>query len=92
MEQQSFKPRIFLGIDFTPRKRYRAEIEKLKREVEISNRVNADLRRSFAAGEKDRNDLLKRCAEERNLRYAAEAELQKYLRKRGANGKFIKDE
>lgn len=92
MEQQTFKPRIFLGIDFTPRKRYRAEIEKLKREVETSNRVSAYLRRSFAEGEEYRNDLSKRYAEERNLRYAAEAELQKYLRKRGANGKFIKDE
>lgn len=85
MEQQSFKPRIFLGIDFTPRKRYRAEITRLER-------INADLQRSFATGEKDRCDLLKKCAEERNLRYAAEVELQKYLRKRGANGKFVKDE
>lgn len=92
MEQQSFKPRIFLGIDFTPRKRYRAEIENLKREVETSNRVSAYLRRSFAAREEYREDLSKICAEERNLRLAAEAELQKYLRKRGANGKFIKDE
>lgn len=92
MEQQSFRPRIFLGIDFTPRKRYRAEIEKLKREVETSNRVSAYLRRSFAEGEEHRNDLSKRYAEERNLRYAAETKLQKYFRKRGANGKFIKDE
>lgn len=85
MKQQTFKPRKFLGIDFTSRKQYRAEITRLER-------MNADLQRSFAAGEKDRCDLLKKCAEERNLRYAAEAELRKYLRKRGANGKFIKDE
>lgn len=69
MRTETFKARKFLGIDFTPRKRYRAEIERLER-------VNADIRRSFAAGEKDRNDLLKKCAEERNIRYAAEAELQ----------------
>lgn len=72
-----------MGIDFTPRKRYCAEIERLER-------VNADIRRSFAEGEKDRNNLLKKCAEERNIRYAAEAELQKYRRKRGADGRFIK--
>lgn len=72
-----------MGIGFTPRKRYRAEIERLER-------VNADIRRSFAEGEKDRNNLLKKCAEERNIRYAAEAELQKYRRKRGADGRFIK--
>lgn len=42
-----------MGIDFTPRKRYRAEIERLER-------VNADIRRSFAEGEKDRNNLLKK--------------------------------
>ena len=72
-----------MGIDFTPRKRYRAEIERLER-------VNADIRRSFAEGGKDRNNLLKKCAEERNIRYAAEAELQKYRRKRGADGRFIK--
>lgn len=73
-----------MGIDFTPRKRYRAEIERLER-------VNADIRRSFTAGEKDRNDLLKKCAEERNIRYAAEAELQKYQRKRGAGRRFVKE-
>lgn len=73
-----------MGIDFTPRKRYRAEIERLER-------VNADIRRSFTAGEKDRNDLLKKCAEERNIRYAAEAKLQKYQRKRGAGGRFVKE-
>lgn len=84
MKQQTFKPRKFLGMDFTPRKRYRAEIERLER-------VNADICRSFAAGEKDRNDLLKKCAEERNIRYAAEAELQKYRRKRGAGGRFVKE-
>lgn len=83
MKTETFKPRKFLGIDFTPRKRYRAEIERLER-------VNADIRRSFAEGEKDRNNLLKKCAEERNIRYAAEAELQKYRRKRGADGRFIK--
>lgn len=66
MKTETFKPRKFLGMDFTPRKRYRAEIERLER-------VNADIRRSFTAGEKDRNDLLKKCAEERNIRYAAEA-------------------
>ena len=85
MEQQTFKSRKFLGIDFTSRKRYRVEIERLER-------INAEIRRSFAAGEKDRCDLLKKCAEERNLRLAAEAELNKYLRKRGANGQFIKGE
>lgn len=69
MRTETFKARKFLGMDFTPRKRYRAEIERLER-------VNADIRRSFTAGEKDRNDLLKKCAEERNIRYAAEAELQ----------------
>lgn len=83
MKTETFKPRKFLGMDFTPRKRYRAEIERLER-------VNADIRRSFTAGEKDRNDLLKKCAEERNIRYAVYAELQKYRRKRGADGRFIK--
>lgn len=83
MKTDTFKTRKFMGIDFTPRKRYRAEIERLER-------VNADIRRSFAEGEKDRNNLLKKCAEERNIRYAAEAELQKYRRKRGADGSFIK--
>lgn len=83
MKTETFKPRKFLGMDFTPRKRYRAEIERLER-------VNADIRRSFAEGEKDRNNLLKKCAEERNIRYAAEAELQKYRRKRGADRRFIK--
>lgn len=83
MKTDTFKTRKFMGIDFTPRKRYRAEIEWLER-------VNADIRRSFAEGEKDRNNLLKKCAEERNIRYAAEAELQKYRRKRGADGRFIK--
>lgn len=83
MKTETFKPRKFLGMGFTPRKRYRAEIERLER-------VNADIRRSFTAGEKDRNDLLKKYAEERNIRYAAEAELQKYRRKRGADGRFIK--
>lgn len=83
MKTETFKPRKFLGMDFTPRKRYRAEIERLER-------VNADIRRSFTAGEKDRNDLLKKCAEARNIRYAAEAELQKYRRKRGADRRFIK--
>lgn len=84
MRTETFKARKFLGMDFTPRKRYRAEIERLER-------VNADISRSFAAGEKDRNDLLKKCAEERNIRYAAEAELQKYQRKRGAGGRFVKE-
>lgn len=84
METETFKPRKFLGIDFTQRKRYRAEIERLER-------VNADIRRSFAAGEKDRNDLLKKCAEERNLRIAVELDLMKYTRKRGADGRFIKE-
>lgn len=83
MKTDTFKTRKFMGIDFTPRKRYRAEIERLER-------VNVDIRRSFAEGEKDRNNLLKKCAEERNIRYAAEAELQKYRRKRGADGRFIK--
>lgn len=83
MKTDTFKTRKFMGIDFAPRKRYRAEIERLER-------VNADIRRSFAEGEKDRNNLLKKCAEERNIRYAAEAELQKYRRKRGADGRFIK--
>ena len=83
MKTDTFKTRKFMGIDFTPRKRYRTEIERLER-------VNADIRRSFAEGEKDRNNLLKKCAEERNIRYAAEAELQKYRRKRGADGRFIK--
>lgn len=83
MKTDTFKTRKFMGIDITPRKRYRAEIERLER-------VNADIRRSFAEGEKDRNNLLKKCAEERNIRYAAEAELQKYRRKRGADGRFIK--
>lgn len=83
MKTDTFKTRKFMGIDFTPRRRYRAEIERLER-------VNADIRRSFAEGEKDRNNLLKKCAEERNIRYAAEAELQKYRRKRGADGRFIK--
>ena len=84
MKTETFKPRKFLGIDFTPRKRYCAEIERLER-------VNADVRRSFAAGEKDRNDLLKKCAEERNLRIAVELDLMKYTRKRGAGGRFIKE-
>ena len=55
MKTDAFKTRKFMGIDFTPRKRYRAEIERLER-------VNADIRRSFAEGEKDRNNLLKKCA------------------------------
>lgn len=84
MKTETFKPRKFLGIDFTQRKRYRAEIERLER-------VNADISRSFAAGEKDRNDLLKKCAEERNLRIAVELDLMKYTRKRGADGRFVKE-
>lgn len=84
MRTETFKAWKFLGMDFTPRKRYRAEIERLER-------VNADIRRSFTAGEKDRNDLLKKCAEERNLRISAELDLMKYTRKRGADGRFIKE-
>lgn len=84
METETFKPRKFLGMDFTPRKGYRAEIERLER-------VNADIRRSFAEGEKDRNNLLKKCAEERNLRIAVELDLMKYTRKRGADGRFVKE-
>ena len=84
MKTEAFKPQKFLGMDFTPRKRYRAEIERLER-------VNADIRRSFTAGEKDRNDLLKKCAEERNLRIAVELDLMKYTRKRGADGRFVKE-
>lgn len=83
MRTETFKDRKFLGMDFTTRKRYRAEIERLER-------VNADIRRSFTAGEKDRNDLLKKCAEERNLRIAVELDLMKYTRKRGADGRSIK--
>lgn len=74
MKTETFKPRKFLGMDFTPRKRYRA-----------------DIRRSFAEGEKDRNNLLKKCAEERNLRIAVELDLMKYTRKRGADRRFIKE-
>ncbi len=84
MKTDTFKTLKFLGMDFTQRKRYRAEIERLER-------INADIRRSFAAGEKDRNDLLKKCAEERNLRIAVELDLMKYTRKRGADGRFIKE-
>ena len=84
MKTETFKPRKFLGMDFTPRKRYRAEIERLER-------VNADIRRSFAEGEKDRNNLLKKCAEERNLRIAFSLDLMKYTRKRGADGRFVKE-
>lgn len=84
MKTEAFKPQKFLGMDFTPRKRYRAEIERLER-------VNADIRRSFAEGEKDRNNLLKKCAEERNLRIAVELDLMKYTRKRGADRRFIKE-
>lgn len=84
MKTDTFKTLKFLGMDFTPRKRYRAEIERLER-------INADIRRSFAAGEKDRNDLLKKCAEERNLRIAVELDLMKYTRKRGADGRFVKE-
>lgn len=84
MKTESFKALKFLGIDFTPRARYRAEIERL-------TRVNAGICRSFAAGEKDRNDLLKKCAEERNLRIAAELDLMKYIRKRDAGGRFVKE-
>lgn len=80
---QKFKPLIFLGIDFTPRKSYRAEISRLEY-------MNDVLQNSFAKGEKDRNDLLKKCAVERNKRYACETELAKYKQKRGANGKFVK--
>lgn len=83
MKNKTFRPRKFLGIDFTSRKRYRAEITRLER-------MNADLQRSFAAGEKDRCDLLKKCARERNLRLAAEAELAKFRRKRGAKGRLVK--
>ena len=72
------------GYDFTLRKRYRAEIERLER-------VNADIGRSIAAGEKDRNDLLKKCAKECNLRIVVELDLMKYTRKRGADGRFIKE-
>lgn len=79
MKTDTFKTRKFMGIDFTPRKRYRAEIERLER-------VNADIRRSFAEGEKDRNNLLKKCAEERNLRIAVELDLMKYTRKRAPTG------
>lgn len=84
MKTEAFKPQKFLGMDFTPRKRYRAEIERLER-------VNADIRRSFAEGERDRNNLLKKCAEERNLRIAVELDLMKYTRKRGADGWFVKE-
>lgn len=84
MKTDTFKTLKFLGMDFTQRKRYRAEIERLER-------INADIRRSFAACEKDRNDLLKKCAEERNLRIAVELDLMKYTRKRGADGRFIKE-
>lgn len=84
MKTEAFKPQKFLGMDFTPRKRYRAEIERLER-------VNADIRRSFAEGERDRNNLLKKCAEERNLRIAVELDLMKYTRKRGADGRFVKE-
>ena len=84
MKTDTFKTLKFMGIDFTPRKRYRAEIERLER-------INADIRRSFAAGEKDRNDLLKKCAEERNQRIAIELDLMKYTRKRGVDGRFIKE-
>ena len=84
MKTDTFKTLKFLGMDFTPRKRYRAEIERLEW-------INADIRRSFAAGEKDRNDLLKKCAEERNLRIAVELDLMKYTRKRGADGRFVKE-
>lgn len=84
MKTDTFKTLKFLGMDFTPRKRYRAEIERLER-------INADIRRSFAAGEKDRNDLLKKCAKERNLRIAVELDLMKYTRKRGSDGRFIKE-
>lgn len=83
MKNKTFRPRKFLGIDFTSRKRYRAEITRLER-------MNADLQRSFAAGEKDRCDLLKKCVAERNLRLAAENELAKFRRKRGAKGRFVK--
>ena len=31
MKTETFKPRKFLGMDFTQRKRYRAEIERLER-------------------------------------------------------------
>lgn len=79
MKTDTFKTRKFMGIDFTPRKKYRAEIERLER-------VNADIRRSFAEGEKDRNNLPKKCAEERNLRIAVELDLIKYTRKRGPTG------
>lgn len=82
--EQRFKSRKFIGIDFTPRKKYRTEIERLER-------INGALQRSFAVGEKDRCDLLKKCAEERNLRYAAETKLHKFQRKRGMNGRFTKD-
>lgn len=83
MKNKTFRPRKFLGIDFTSRKRYRAEITRLER-------MNADLQRSFAAGEKDRCALLQKCAAERNLRLAAENELNKFRRKRGAKGRFVK--
>ena len=85
MKQQTFKPRKFLGVDFTPRKRYRAEITRLER-------VNADLQQSLESSEKDRLGALRDCAKQIDMRNAVWAELQKYLRKRGANGKFIKDE
>lgn len=83
MKNKTFRPRKFLGIDFTSRKRYHAEITRLER-------MNADLQRSFAAGEKDRCDLLKKCAAERNLRLAAENELNKFRRKRDAKSRFVK--
>ena len=83
MKNKTFRPRIFLGIDFTPRKRYRAEVERLER-------MNGDVRRSFADVEKSCNDFMKKCAEERNLRLAAENELKKFRRKRGAKGRFVK--
>ncbi len=85
MKQNKFKPWIFLGIDFTPRKRYRGEITKLER-------LYAELKQSFAASHNERNDFLSECAKERELRYTAEAKLKKYDRKHGANGKFVKNQ
>lgn len=83
MKHGQFKPLVFMGIDFTPSRRYRNEIALLER-------LNNDLYNSFASSEKDRCDILRKCAEERYKRLACEKELERYRRKRGENGRFVK--
>lgn len=53
MEEQRFKSRIILGIDFTSRKKYRAEIERLNRELNLLNLMLTMANNAISACEHD---------------------------------------